>query len=506
MNWIPTQSDLKLYRHFDAVISVQDILPYVSSPENVAKHRFMPFLHFTQEWRRGPIKRAGDKPIARKPKIRKIRYASRKDAYIFKYYREMLSLHYEAKLRQTGLSESVLAYRTIPKADGTGNKSNIEFAKEAFATVDELGKCTAVAIDISDYFGSMSHNRIKEVWCDLLNTHSLPEDHFAVFSALTKFRFVDRNDAYCALGYSEKKEDGSYKYKISPTDIPHQICTNSQFRELIVENKLVLRNEGESLNCGIPQGAPLSDLIANSYLFDFDLKMQEYAVSKGGRYFRYSDDILFILPGDGRTARAAYSLAQNEITKMGDQLKIKPEKTEITCYVDKTAENRCYGLGFSEVDGKLVKQAHNQGLSYLGFRYDYRKVYLRSSTISNLRGKIYRSAKAVATNHVDRYMDKDLLWLLENSPIDQLTQNFFQVEDFEEAIAKAEALHGSPFSKMTFFSYAERASEAFKSYPNSIMKQTLKVKSHIQKMLDKQIEKKHATRPSRLAHRRKLAP
>ncbi|WP_257983354.1 reverse transcriptase domain-containing protein, partial [Vibrio parahaemolyticus] len=47
---------------------------------------------------------------------------------------------------------------------------------------------------------------------------------------------------------------------------------------------------------GIPQGSPMSGLLSNIYMIDFDIKLKNYAESLNGKYYRYCDDLLCILP------------------------------------------------------------------------------------------------------------------------------------------------------------------------------------------------------------------
>ena len=459
----------------------------------------MPLLHFEKKWRRAPKKESG-KLVRRKAKTREIRYPCRKDSYIFKYYRELLSVRYEAELAANGISDCVIAYRHIPKRPGSEScKSNIEFARDAFEVVKEIGNCCAVAIDVSDFFGSMSHNRIKDTWANLLGVDHLPDDHFSVFTALTKYRYVDRDDAYVALGYSGYDADKKIRYLVKPDDIPVQICSNKQFREKIVGGKLVKKNNADH---GIPQGCPLSDLIANSYLKEFDIELAKYARSKGGRYFRYSDDILFILPGDGRAALAAFKKASNEIKKMGPNLIIKAEKTEITIFKQNDGVLAPVSFTVDADTQKSTRKRSSDGMSYLGFRFDGQGVYLRNSTIANVAGKMFRTCQAVALNHVDRYLDKDIAWLLDNSPIDEVAERFFQVKDFEEAISVARTAGRDPYRKMTFFSYAKRAADEFQPNGKQIERQTAKLKKQLEGMLNRQIVARYQTRDTRLALKR----
>lgn len=452
--WQPSSADLKTYRHFDAAITVKEIEELVRCEQRVSRHKFMPLLHFEMKWRRSPQKQQDGSLKPQEPKIREIRYACRKDSYIFKHYREILSQLYETKLEAANLENCVLAYRRIPKVGTNGShKSNIEFAKEAFEKIDQFeDKCCAVAVDISNFFSSMSHDIIKSTWTNLLQTNLLPEDHYSVFKALTKFRYVDRNSAFVALGYSRKEKTGNFRFNIDPRRIPTQICSNEQFRSKIVAADLVTPHDK---SYGIPQGTPLSDLIANAYLFEFDVLMKKYAEKRDGFYFRYSDDILFIILGDGRSAAAAFSHAQKNIRSFGANLAIKPEKTEIVCFSNKRPLRTSYKLESLSNSERRLRVTADDGLSYLGLRYDGRKVYLRNSTVSNALGKIERSIKAAAINHVDRHMNKSLAWLLRNAPTSDLLEHYFQIRDFEETVSKARASGSSPFSNMTFFLIAK---------------------------------------------------
>lgn len=496
MPWTPTEKDLKDYPHFDRVLTLAEIEALVFDPALVAKHKFLPFLHFSKTWRRSPIGQKNGEKKVRAPKERSIRYAARQDAYIYKAYREILSDAYEQQLIVNGLQDNILAYRRIPKGNGSPrNKSNIEFAKDAFERIDQLGRCCAVAIDISKYFDSMCHERIKRTWADLLGETILPDDHYAVYKNLTKYRWVDRDRAFIALGYSELDKDGRLSFKVDPDTIPSKICTTDQFKRKIADAGLVNKNDKA---WGIPQGAPLSDVLANSYLLEFDREMKTFADKRGGFYFRYSDDILFLLPGDGRTAKSAFKRAESSIRKMGSELKIKPEKTEICCFTGEIAPVRNYSMAFSDDGSRLFRTSENQGLSYLGLRYDGLNFYLRSSTINNVKGKMRRSCRATATNHVDRHQNKNLTWLLENAPFSELVQRFFQVKDFEKSVSDARANGGNVFKKMTFFTYSERAAIAFGSSGAGIRRQTRALKRQLSKMLDQEIVSKYQTKTERL--------
>ena len=188
MNLIQSSADdikLKDYPHFDAPIPSRKIKKLLEDFISGKYRAFYPFIRYELSWK--PYRLKGNGVI--EPKSREIRYGSRRDAYIFSYYRKILSALYEKRLIELDIADCPIAYRKLTKTGGLG-KSNIDFAKDAFDTIDSLGNCVAVALDISKYFESLDHSRIKQVWCELLGKTRLPNDHFAVYYNITKYHWV----------------------------------------------------------------------------------------------------------------------------------------------------------------------------------------------------------------------------------------------------------------------------------------------------------------------------
>ena len=106
-----TKTDLKQYPHFDAPLSLPEIKSLVTDVDRVAANSFYPFFLYHEEWQ--PYRGAD----AAKPekKSRPIRYGARRDAYIFSHYRRKLSVRYEQRLFEMGISNCPIAYRQIPK-------------------------------------------------------------------------------------------------------------------------------------------------------------------------------------------------------------------------------------------------------------------------------------------------------------------------------------------------------------------------------------------------------
>jgi Reverse transcriptase (RNA-dependent DNA polymerase) len=251
---------------------------------------------------------------------------------------------------------------------------------------------------------------LKYLWCGLLGVSRLPPDHFRVFEAATRYSFVERKAVYERLGHFGVKKMTKagkpiYGHLTRHKDMPKQLCTGKEFRERIAGgdgNGSIIKKNLKPY--GIPQGAPISDLLANLYLIEFDRKVLSWVRAVGGSYFRYSDDILIILPGGEAEGRKLMDNARALIKEFGSQLEIKQEKSAIFIFGSHgRGTNGGQGQTFSRIYGT---QGRN-GFEYLRFRYDGKRVYIRDSTLSNLRRKVARTVRRTAHACARRYPDKD---------------------------------------------------------------------------------------------------
>lgn len=476
-DWYPSKRDLKRYPHFDNFLPPSEIEAIVKNPERVRTNAFFPFLRYIKSWQ--PF-RAEDVP--HKKKERPIRYASRRDACIFAYYRHLLSKKYEKALRALGISNCVIGYRKISvEGEGQRGKCNIHFAKDAFDAVSALGDCGAVALDISSYFENIDHEILRQVWCRLWDVDELPTDHAQVFKAITRYAVVDRNSVYERLGYYGPKPKGGKGFLKPFNEMPMQLCTPKEFREKICGGSpdypsLIEINEKTH---GIPQGAPISDLLANAYLIDFDCKIAAFVRERGGYYYRYSDDILVLLPGGEAEAQAAKEYAIDLIKSFGDQLVIKPEKSSMVQFRKGTE-----GQTFQHLEGAQGKA----GLEYLGFRFDGASVFLRGSTLSAFYRKITYSARRAADAFVARYPGKDITFLIENFDIELFTKKFGRVEDFDNS---------PDYRTWTFWTYAKRAADIFGRKGQPIHRQLRKHRRIIRERIESELLRALARRAKR---------
>jgi hypothetical protein len=465
--WEFKDSDLKKYPHFDAFISIQELAALATNPKRVEKHPFYPFIRYIQRWNR-----FAKKGKTGKPKTRPIRYAARSDAAIFSYYRHILSEKYESELKRLGLEKSILAYRRIPVESGAGGKCNIHFARDAFLKIQELGNCCAIVLDISSYFESLDHVRLRTLWCRMMGVNRLSNDHFKVFERITKYAVVDKQQVYERLGHFGKKRVSKAGKPINGyltpfKKMPKQLCHGKEFQEKI--SPIIKRNHKPY---GIPQGAPISDLLANNYLLDFDCLVDSWVRAVGGAYYRYSDDILVIVPGNESVGLEFLERIRNCIRKFGKKLVIKEEKSSVFVF-DQSGEKQKF---------KLVNQTRKRnGLEYLGFRYDGRNVYLRDNTLSNLRRKVVRAARRDANIIARRYPDKDAVQLRSSFNYERLIKQFGRVEDFDEK--------QKDYRNWTFWTYATRAASILGSQGRRIPHQLRKHRKLIIERANHELER-----------------
>jgi hypothetical protein len=320
----------------------------------------------------------------------------------------------------------------------------------------------AVALDIKGYFENLDHGRIKRIWCDLLGVDRLPPDHYAVFKNITKYSYVHQRDVYSRLEYFGMREQNGHMvpgFVIPFRDMPKQLCSNSDFRAKICGGdpkhgpSLVQKNV---LPHGVPQGAPISDLIANFYMLGFDAVLAEYARKQGGRYMRYSDDILLILPGESPEARAAIDFVTAEMCKHGPELRIKDAKTCVAQF-----QRAPGGLLFQHLKQK-PDEATKNGFEYLGFRYDGRRVYIRDSTISRFYSKVAGAAKRDGHRHVDKNPILEADTLIDSFNFPLFSQRFSKVKKTNLT---------NDYRSWTFYSYLKRSAKAFGPKGGSILRQ-----------------------------------
>lgn len=462
---------IRTYPHFDAALTESEATTLVSDPRLVEEHAFFPFIEYSESWTK--YRKKGQK---RKTKSRPIMYAARRDSCIYSHYRGLLIKAYERELATRGIEQAVLAYRRIPKDNSKGNKSNIHFANDAFSEVSKLGDCLVYTFDISKFFESLSHTRLKQLWIKILGLKVLPPDHHRVFRNVTRYASVNREALYKALGFIGQKPVGTRQvigYLVKR--VPLQVCSGKIFREKVVP--LIKTNRK---NYGIPQGSPISDVLANLYLLEFDTQVADEIAKVGGSYRRYSDDILLIVPGHAEDVAARQTQIESLLKASGDKLMIQQAKTTVHKF------SRLNGADLLKCE-LLSGNAGKNGLEYLGFRFDGRKVFIRDSTRSRLQRKLTFAVSAAVRRLMRKNPGKgraQLKALFGANDANFVLAQFYKVRDFE-SVAKMP-------SGWTFWTYLIRAQEAFGAKGKSIAGQVRNFRRSISYKAGKLIDKRTA--------------
>ena len=248
-NWYRSRG----YLHFDAPLGVKKAELHVTNPSKVSAHAFFPLIKYTISTQKIRIDKTISK-LVKATKDRSISYSAHLDSHIFSYYAELLAARYEAEILASGLSDSITAFRSL-------GLSNVQFAARAFADISSRHTCTAIGLDITGFFDNLNHAVLKEKWEKLLGQPRLPDDHYAVFRAITKYSTVERTSLYTALGISGR----------NPKASRIRACSAAEFRSKVRAAGLVTHNQNLF---GIPQGTPISALLSNIYMLDFDKAQQ----------------------------------------------------------------------------------------------------------------------------------------------------------------------------------------------------------------------------------------
>jgi hypothetical protein len=308
-----------------------------------------------------------------KPKEREIYYASHYDSHVYAWYADILKTKYEAFIRDKAFEPAVLAYRSLAK-------TNIHFARDAFDKIKALAPCHVLAMDLEKFFDSLDHGLLKTQWAKVLLSPRLPTDHFAVYRAITSF-------SYC-----EAKEITKVCKEVRRKHRWH-LTTPAEFRSLIastiklpkVEDRLIKLHVHDSpygiANKGIPQGSPISSVLANIYMLDFDAAAYDLARKCGGAYFRYSDDILFVLPVE-------------DPAKIESQLQVLMQEAKVSVQPEKTDR-----LHFTVNERGKLNQLTAKSLQYLGFTFDGRRIMIRDSSLAKYFKKIHKYRRIVQWLH-----------------------------------------------------------------------------------------------------------
>ncbi|MDV3508786.1 hypothetical protein CMU89_15180 [Elizabethkingia anophelis] len=421
----------KKYPHIGNPLKIKDyqrVRLYVENPDNIKKHSFLPFIHkaiVTRKFRadkqnlsKNPSKKRKRKKD--KPKVRDTYFASHLDAMVFSKYNYILSNAYEQFIKRLPFNESVVAYRKIPIEIGKkGNKCNIDFAKSAFEFIstNQDKKLSVIVADVTSFFDNLNHKILKRQWTAVINETTLPPDHYNVFKALTRIKYVESQDlfeAYDKTMIVERGVPNSSTQKVHVRKNMNGIryskekkavayCKKEEFLKNNLKLVISLNNK-----TGIPQGSPISATLANIYMIDFDKLIFDAIKNINGFYQRYSDDLIIICEQkyESDIMKLLRVTIKSDITK----LEIQPNKTKL--YRFEIVNKLFKGFQVNE-DTKEIYL--NSPLEYLGFTYDGQRVLIKTSGFSkfyrSMKGAFNRSASfALRSKNPDKSIFKSRLY------------------------------------------------------------------------------------------------
>lgn len=415
-DWLKSKGYLHITPTLNLKTNWKRYMHQIQSPKYVAQYGFYPLLHRIKKERRykkvphtknGKTQRSHRyrdpetgtiKPTA---KNRPLHYAAHFDALIYGYYAQLLRELYEQQLhKDEALNQAVSAYRSIPvSATDPSGKSNIHFAKEAFDEINKRvrhkGQTGVLTLDLKSFFSTLSHTYLYRCWADLLDREKLPPDHFNVFKSCTDFSYILMDDLRTGNngGFDEKKLAQIRKKK----GYRCFFASNKDFRKAIKEGRLPIyknpfRNAAKEPE-GIPQGLPISAVLANLYLLEFDREMVANLVKKEGVFYRrYSDDILICCRMD--QMEKIYNYIARRIKKY--HVKLSKEKTERFLF-KKMPYNKKKEQCITSVQlypGK--KCVIGAPLTYLGFEFRGFNTLIKSANLASYYRRLIYIVKSRA--------------------------------------------------------------------------------------------------------------
>ncbi len=417
--WLKNRGYLHITTQIDVNVDTRKLLSKIHSPSYIAHYAFFPLIHASIDERRYKVNPESSVSDYRKKKkchsyqdtkgdyqkhikSRPLHYATHMDALIFGYYAQLLQDNYEKELaKDDELSKCVLAYRRIKISDDVDSKhkSTIHFAKEVFEEIKKRCQdedCMVLAFDIKSFFSSLNHKRLKNAWAKLINEDLLPKDHYNVFKATTRFSYIMLDDLRIRRSVGGRKapfdeknlakirnKHGINAFFASPEEFRHKIKNNE-----IKLHRFPFRKGEDTLPTGIPQGLPLSAILANLYLLEFDkLVLQKITRELGGYYRRYSDDIVVVCKKEN-----VDEIERFVTESIKDSLvKISPEKTEKFLFTQRSFGNQSPRLTAVKLtNDTCIMEAP---FIYLGFAFNGSQTLIKSTNLAKFYRRMISTVK-----------------------------------------------------------------------------------------------------------------
>jgi len=320
---------------------------------------------------------------------------------------------------------------------------------------------------------------LRKNW-ELLLGGALPKDHEAVFKSITNYvtvdskRLFERLDLY-KKGEGTKKIDRRMRRVDKLRSLRHvQLLSPNEFRSKVCGGDPHLPSllQKNPFNYGIPQGTPISDLIANFYLIEFDTVVSAWVSQRSGIYRRYSDDIIVIVPNENLSNPHEVSdFLKKEISNHGSMIKIQDKKVAIGVFstlLGRQTYKHYFGM------------ASKNGLEYLGFEFNGVVVKIKVATLSNAWRRLKRRSYGFAKRYVRQYRLKGNAWIASNYPAAMLEVKILK---------KVTAGQDDGFKSWTFIRYVRQASAKFVGFDRNFSHQIKRYRRMASKVINMDLNK-----------------
>jgi hypothetical protein len=389
-DWFKTKS----YCHIGQRLSQEDrcgVSAYIHNKDNITHHAFFPLIRKTQKKNKYKVitTKAGKQIRSKKTKKRVLCYATHFDSAIYSYYALQMSEKYEEYLEQNEISENITAYRTIAKENKKG-KCNIDFAKDVFDFIAKKNKqaieVAAITFDIKGFFDNLDHKQLKEALKKLYAVDKLDDDLYAIYKSTIKYSFVELRDLFnlfknqiiCKYKRTEVTERNVRKINYMRDNDAIAFCNKENIKmireaHIIKKGNYIYHPQEDKIigytHKGIPQGLPVSAVLANIYMMDFDKIVASKIGYENVLYRRYSDDIVVICPKE--SVSCIKKIFFDNIKKV--KLDIEVSKTNVFYFIRKLDNS---------IECCHSEKGKNKLFEYLGFSFDGERALLKQSSIS----------------------------------------------------------------------------------------------------------------------------
>lgn len=410
---------IKQYTHIGEPLSSKskrNIQSYIRNGDKIVHHAFFPLIkrNITKYHYKKKTNTASSK--VKRAKTRPICYATHLDSAIYSFYAFQISKYYEKFLHDNQISQCVTAYRSIPCENRQGNKCNIDYAKEVFDFVREKGSKEDVAVitfDIKGFFDNLDHKLLKKAWKKILNITSMNSAEYAVYRNIINYSYVDENKLFnlfkdqiiCKQKSGRKVKRNIKKKQYLRDKKAIAFCNRSDIvqirkKRLIRKGNFDYKNN-KYIHKGIPQGLPISAILANVYMNEFDVTIAKDIDSFGGLYRRYSDDIIIVCPLKYGSFWKDYVIDQIQNVN----LTIELSKTNL--------------YAFKRNSNKQIYCEHeilgcNKTLEYLGFSFEGKNIRIKNSGLGVYYYKMRKSTERCIYFSVHSHNKKGSGKLFEN--------------------------------------------------------------------------------------------